>query len=150
MLQVVRQLAGNIAQIEETTRPLIARYRDGKGTKYYRISSGFCESDRITSKAECEAAVKQLYPGIGGLPTRANQVTDTYLPPYCSLEVQGSGKLVLWLNKNGNSLSGGCGPENICICKETSHCLTEVDIVYWGYDVTSSVQPDVESCRTSC
>ena len=31
-----------------------------------------------------------------------------------------------------------------------SDCLTEVDIVYWGNDVSSSVQPDVESCRSSC
>ena len=36
------------------------------------------------------------------------------------------------------------------ILYKISDCLTEVDIDYGGHDVSDSVQPDVESCRSTC
>ena len=81
-------------------------------TGYLRVTSG-STCRRITSKAECEDAAKQLeFSG-----TEASQVDTPIYPPYC-YSISG---VSLRFNKNGNSLQRCKNAKMlyniICICK---------------------------------
>ena len=76
-------------------------------TGYLRVTSG-STCRRITSKAECEKAAKQLrFPD-----TEASQEDTPVYPPYCYF----GGDNKLYFNENSNSVQP-CKNANICICK---------------------------------
>ena len=87
------------------------------GTAYTGVTSGStCE--RVTSKADCEQAARQL----GLSVTVAKVVTESDWPPNCYFyngDSHGNGK-TLYFNNDHNAASE-CNPgSRVCICKKTS------------------------------
>ena len=77
---------------------------------YIRVTSGStCE--RVTSKAECEEAARQL----GLSDTVALEESKSNWPPYCYVNIN-----ALYFNINGTATSHCNSNSRICICKETS------------------------------
>ena len=74
---------------------------------YTRVNSG-SSCVRVTTKAECEEAARQL----GHSDTSASEETVSNYPPYCYIH-GGNG---LWFNNQGSSTTE-CSSNNDCICK---------------------------------
>ena len=78
---------------------------------YTRVTSG-STCDRVTSKAKCEEAARQL----GFSDTEASTETATDYPPYCYFWDGQS----LYFNDNGNSVHECNSNDRVCLCHSAS------------------------------
>ena len=78
---------------------------------YTRVTSG-STCTRITSKADCEEAARQL----GFSDTSANEENESSWPPYC----YGYGGSTIYFNLNANAVSDCDSDNRICFCKDTT------------------------------
>ena len=80
-------------------------------SRYIMVTSG-STCKRVTSKADCEEAARQL--GISD--TEASEETVADYPPYCYFYMGRS----LYFNNNGNATSQCNSESRACICQKKS------------------------------
>jgi len=108
---VTGQPGCTLGEEEPTTTPIVETTTEAGA--YIIVTSGStCE--RVTSKAECEEAARQL----GLSDTIATAGTAYSYPPYCiNLYINQIASENLYFNNNGDSETG-CSPDYACICKK--------------------------------
>jgi len=106
---------------------------------YETVTSG-TNCQRIQSKAECEAAAKELNLGDSGVSLNAEEEYKNWLPPYCFYMPGWQ----LYYNKNGQSHQQCDSNDNICICRKRDQ--EPVDTTTTNQCITNGGQQPGKAC----